>query len=161
MEIHVSIKKFPHFSCLREFTKEIENISLRVPTRYRNTRGSLGELKIAWKHTWKFGRTQNCVETYLEVWENSKLCGNIRGSLGEFKIAWKHSWKFERIQNCVQTLVEVWENSKLRANTRGSLGELKIACKHSWKFGRTQNCVETYWIATSISRSLKLLLVFV
>ena len=32
------------------FIKEIENISPRVPPiRYRNTRGSLGELEIAWK----------------------------------------------------------------------------------------------------------------
>ena len=30
--------------------KEIQNISPRVPIRYRNTRGSLGELEIAWKH---------------------------------------------------------------------------------------------------------------
>ena len=33
------------------FIKEIENISPRVPIRYRNTRGSLGELEIAWKHS--------------------------------------------------------------------------------------------------------------
>ena len=33
------------------FIKEIENISPRVPIRYRNTRESLGELEIAWKHT--------------------------------------------------------------------------------------------------------------
>ena len=33
------------------FIKEIENISPRVPIRYRNTRGSLEELKIAWKHS--------------------------------------------------------------------------------------------------------------
>ena len=33
------------------FIKEIENIFSRVPIRYRNTRGSLGELEIAWKHS--------------------------------------------------------------------------------------------------------------
>ena len=33
------------------FIKEIQNISPRVPIRYRNTRGSLEELEIAWKHS--------------------------------------------------------------------------------------------------------------
>ena len=33
------------------FIKEIENIFSRVPIHYRNTRGSLGELEIAWKHS--------------------------------------------------------------------------------------------------------------
>ena len=33
------------------FIKEIENIFSRVPIRYRNTRRSLGELEIAWKHS--------------------------------------------------------------------------------------------------------------
>ena len=33
------------------FIKEIENISPRVYIRYRNTRGSLGELEIASKHS--------------------------------------------------------------------------------------------------------------
>ena len=56
-----------------------------------NTRGSLVELEIAWKHSWKFGRTRNCVETLVEVWENSKLRGNTRGSLGELEIALLHS----------------------------------------------------------------------
>ena len=32
------------------FINEIENISPLFPYRYRNTRGSLGELEIAWKH---------------------------------------------------------------------------------------------------------------
>ena len=32
------------------FIKEIENI-FRSPIRYRNTRGSLGELELAWKHS--------------------------------------------------------------------------------------------------------------
>ena len=45
------------------FIKETKNIFSRVPIRCRNTRGSLGELEIAWKHSWKFGRTRNCVET--------------------------------------------------------------------------------------------------
>ena len=36
------------------FIKEIENNFSRVPIRYRNIRGSLGELEIAWKHSWKF-----------------------------------------------------------------------------------------------------------
>ena len=30
--------------------------NFRVPIRYRNTRGSLWELQIAWKHSWKHGR---------------------------------------------------------------------------------------------------------
>ena len=35
------------------FIKEIENISPRVPIRYRNTRGSLaGELEMAWIALW-------------------------------------------------------------------------------------------------------------
>ena len=33
------------------FIKEIENIFPRVPIRYRNTRGSLGELETTWKHS--------------------------------------------------------------------------------------------------------------
>ena len=33
------------------FINEIENIISRVPKRYSNTRGSLGELEIAWKHS--------------------------------------------------------------------------------------------------------------
>ena len=33
------------------FIKEIESIFFRVPIRYVNTRGSLGELEIAWKHS--------------------------------------------------------------------------------------------------------------
>ena len=33
------------------FIKEIENIFSRVPIHYRNTRGSLGELEIARKHS--------------------------------------------------------------------------------------------------------------
>ena len=49
--------------CTGYFIKEIKNIFARVPIRCRNTRGSLGELEIAWKHSWKFGRTRNCVET--------------------------------------------------------------------------------------------------
>ena len=44
----------------------------RVPIRCGNTRGSLGGLEIAWKHSWKFGKTRNSVETLVEVWENSK-----------------------------------------------------------------------------------------
>ena len=102
------------------FKNEIESISLRVHIRYRNTRESLGELEIACKHSWKFERTWNCVETLVKVWENLKLRGNTRESLGELEIASKHSWKFERTWNCVQTLVKVWENLKLRANTRES-----------------------------------------
>ena len=31
------------------FIKEVENIFPRVPTRYRNSRGSFEELEIAWK----------------------------------------------------------------------------------------------------------------
>ena len=106
-----------------------------------NTRGSLGELKIAWKQTWKFGRTQNCVETYVEVWENSKLRANTRGSLGELKIAWKHTWKFGRTQNCVQTLVEVWENSKLRGNTRPTGSPLQFLVPSN-SYSCFYNCME-------------------
>ena len=48
------------------FIKEIENIFSRVPIRYRNTRGSLGELEIAQKFS--FSQTSNRVS--IIVWKH-------------------------------------------------------------------------------------------
>ena len=43
---------FPHFSFIYGlFHKRNGKHFPRVPIRYRNTRGSLGELEIAWKHS--------------------------------------------------------------------------------------------------------------
>ena len=51
--IYALIKKaiFTFYFSTGYFIKEIGNISPRVPVRYRNIRGSLGEPKIAWKHS--------------------------------------------------------------------------------------------------------------
>ena len=56
------------------FIKEIENIFFRAPIRYRNTRGSLGEREIAWKHS-PYG---SCSHTLV---------------LPNFLVFLKHLWK--------------------------------------------------------------------
>ena len=52
------------------FIKEIENISPRVPIRYRNTRGSLGELDIAFVINFSFSQTSTRVS--ITVWKHGK-----------------------------------------------------------------------------------------
>ena len=52
------------------FIKEIENIFSRVPIRYRNTRGSLGELDIAFVINFSFSQTSTRVS--ITVWKHGK-----------------------------------------------------------------------------------------
>ena len=49
------------------FIKEIENIFSRVPIRKRNTRGSLGELEIAWNFHFDFSFSQTSTRVSITM----------------------------------------------------------------------------------------------
>ena len=52
--------------CVSFFNKRSRKHSFSALPCYGNTRGSLRELEIVWKHSWKLARTRNSVETLLK-----------------------------------------------------------------------------------------------